>query len=101
MPSITPTYFKHSLYSILYSRCVATPGSLNRLATLLLLKQGDADLARAWVEDLKTVGYRFPKRQKRRPDAPAAKATHARTPAGWRRYNAIVLVVNFNKAYDG
>ena len=85
----------------MYSRCVATPGNLNRLAILLLSKQGDADLARAWVEDLKNVGYRFPKRQKRRPDAPAAKAMHARTPAAWRRYDAIVLVVNFNKAYDG
>lgn len=68
---------------------------------MLLPTQGDADLARAWVEDLKTVGYRFPKRQKRRPDAPVAKATRVRTPGGWRRYDAIVLVVNFNKAYDG
>jgi len=64
------------------------------------------------VEDLKAVGYRFPKRNKRRPTAPAAVAADTaaepgaavgplHTPAFWRRYDNIVLVINFNKAYPG
>lgn len=65
-------------------------------------KQGDADLARAWVEDLKAIGYRFPRRQKRRPaEATADASTPVRTPTSWTRYDAIVLVVNFNKEYEG
>ncbi|EIE18111.1 hypothetical protein COCSUDRAFT_49414 [Coccomyxa subellipsoidea C-169] len=55
-----------------------------------------------WEQDLKAVGYRFPKRQKRRPAEPASvEVARAHTPASWRRYDAIILVVNFNKAYDG
>ena len=73
--------------------------SLDQLTPCFVV-QGDADLARAWVEDLKTIGYRFPKRQKRRP-AEVAPASVARTPAAWKRYPLIVLVINFNKAYDG
>lgn len=64
--------------------------------------QGDADLARAWVEDLTAIGYRFPKRQKRRAaEAAPALATVARTPTAWKRYPLMVLVINFNKPYDG
>lgn len=59
------------------------------------------DLTRAWVADLKAIGYSFP--QVHEPSGNAVNTHKAMalvtTPAMWYRYDAIVLVIMFNNPH--
>ena len=63
--------------------------------------QADVDLIQAWVADLKTFGYTFPEVRKSQDKSVAGstedRAFQIQTPAMWHRYDAIVLVIMFNK----
>lgn len=62
------------------------------------------ELMKAWVHDLKSIGYKFPALKEQSLTAPLTiipsdKAITATAPA-WERYNDMVLVINFDDVFS-
>ncbi|CAL5222166.1 g4491 [Coccomyxa viridis] len=63
---------------------------------------GDVALMQAWVKDLEAIGYSFPTPRRHRQPASIAPLDVARpTPKHWYRYHDIVLVVVYDKRFNG
>lgn len=74
-------------------------------ALVVFLQDGDVQLMKAWVHDLKAIGYKFPHVKEQSMTAPLSviptEGASTLTAPAWSRQYDIVAVINFDNLHSG